>query len=1399
MPRTRAPAVKRTTGSVDLLRIAEGSVNLPAVVTADSSAVPSKAKRRRVENQPSLDELDQAISCFPLGREPSCAAIYVATLPVVLESETSSTSGPDAHVGYFVFPQPWSHPSVVELCRQQGSDAVCVSRGTVSASSKCLRSLAPLLREGHLHVLPTTDDAKLSMQICALRPALEHWKLPGLKAQKLAQVMRDFLHELSPPRAALQEADMYKSLAYNPRAELIDESERSSLLPISLRPYQERAVRWMMCRESSQVRARTLPNAFWAPMGELWWNVLTGYVAADGPPTVEDTSGGILADEMGLGKTVEVISLIHLHTHRITASLSALRRGVRSEVFEDAASACICGNEDPRLQWVQCEECGIWRHTDCAGYQEDCTPPIDLPHLCKPCSSKVLPVVEASEIIDEDLVTVPTTLIVCPTSIVSQWAKELEKHSPGGRPLRVLLYEGTVRKRRLNSKGRARGPVVTEQFRPFHMALYDVVLTTYDVLRNECRYVEPCRTGLRNQKRVLARFQRTPLVGVNWWRVVLDESQMVEGSHTLAATMARSLTAQHRWCVTGTPIRKGLEDAHGLLAFLQIEPFVDSPTNWNHLVALPEAGPRVLQLLRAVMWRTAKEHVVGIEIDLPAPTWTLHKLRFSAVEGYYYEKEQEECDKECIAQLARLSPKTTAHDHDSRQRLRKVSNLLLRLRQACCHPQVGKRKSGMAPLTAATMTISDLREQLLSKATVEVEECVRAVVHSCLGKANLLWLQGDIKSVGELYREVHSIAEGRSEWGTVRVDPLQRMHIVANLRELVETHACVVGRCISDDNLAEIAARIRADYIRKGEEHVLVASAEWSAAVDTAEEVTELLLPSSARAVSWWQEVFGFARKDDDYAARLLNKVRQATDPDGNGARCRDVSGLGAFLLGRLRDLLAARNRLLDGLRSYNSPPSEEAVRQAQECPRCRAPAGRLCDHCHSVGLLNEYEQTLFLPYETGPVHEPADGATGVGSRVPAEAIRIIKAIAAFVKTQGGCRNHRETADAVAKMPEALLEEYNQCTKLYSAQHNRINWLADLQQAATRTQLCRPGERISQAEEHLRVAEAAIPQLLAQHEAQLEKARADLRRRWGQHQFLLSLSVKPTDQCDICFRPAWEEPVVLSCGHVYCATCVMRLVEHRPQETTILCPKCRAKVNKDELCCVDVDGKSRVVVSKLPTPFVPQAEEILVDGDEVPSEDSFLHRFIKGDWGTKIDAVLKLLLSIRDEGQATGDAPQKTLVFSHWIDVLELVARALTANGVQFARIDGAKSVGPVLETFRCPSAGVDILLLPLQSGARGLNITEATHVVFVEPLLNPDVLAQAVGRIHRFGQNRATFVHLFTVAKTIEDSIHYLCQRKLHGSAEVPEHESAQGSDTVSVTDLFALFKDKLHTQPAP
>jgi len=98
---------------------------------------------------------------------------------------------------------------------------------------------------------------------------------------------------------------------------------------------------------------------------------------------------------------------------------------------------------------------------------------------------------------------------------------------------------------------------------PQLLGAYDLIITTYGVLSTELNYCDLPHNNsadgrrFRNPKRFLT--IPSPLPSILWWRVCLDEAQMVEGISSRMSSMALKLQAEHYWCVTGTPINKGLE------------------------------------------------------------------------------------------------------------------------------------------------------------------------------------------------------------------------------------------------------------------------------------------------------------------------------------------------------------------------------------------------------------------------------------------------------------------------------------------------------------------------------------------------------------------------------------------------------------------------------------------------------------------------------------------------------------------------------------------------------------------------------------------------------------------------------------------------------------------------
>lgn len=138
---------------------------------------------------------------------------------------------------------------------------------------------------------------------------------------------------------------------------------------------------------------------------------------------------------------------------------------------------------------------------------------------------------------------------------------------------------------------------------------------------------------------------------------------------------------------------------------------------------------------------------------------------------------------------------------------------------------------------------------------------------------------------------------------------------------------------------------------------------------------------------------------------------------------------------------------------------------------------------------------------------------------------------------------------------------------------------------------------------------------------------------------------------------------------------------------------------------------------------------------------------------SKLEAALERL----DEAVAEG---HRVLVFSQFTSHLRRVAARLEERGIAHSYLDGSTTGrARVIEGFR--SGDAPVFLISLKAGGFGLTLTEADHVIMLDPWWNPAAEAQAIDRAHRIGQDRPVMVHRMVAEDTIEERVLALQERK--------------------------------------
>ena len=290
------------------------------------------------------------------------------------------------------------------------------------------------------------------------------------------------------------------------------------------------------------------------------------------------------------------------------------------------------------------------------------------------------------------------TLIITPPAILQQWKTELEMLAPH---LNVMIYEGVKIEAEKNDNVALLSKCMSQ----------DVVLTTYNVLAKEIHYAETPHRDLRHEKKYEKRM--SPLTQTVWWRVVLDEAQMVESGVSNAAKVAKLIPRELAWCVSGTPVKKDARDLYGLLDFLNYRPYCDLRMQmWDRFVTHHKEIFK--QIFQSLALRHTKDQV-RTELQLPTQKRVIITVPFTQIEEQHYSTLFKEMSDDCGLDVDG-APLTSDWDPESPIVIEKMRTWLTRLRQTCLHPEVGARNrqalgNGKGPLRTVGEVLEVMIEQ----------------------------------------------------------------------------------------------------------------------------------------------------------------------------------------------------------------------------------------------------------------------------------------------------------------------------------------------------------------------------------------------------------------------------------------------------------------------------------------------------------------------------------------------------------------------------------------------------------------------------------------------------------------------------------------------------------------
>lgn len=927
---------------------------------------------------------------------------------------------------------------------------------------------------------------------------------------------------------------------------------------------------------------------------------------------------------------------------------------------------------------------------------------------------------------------IKATLVIVPPAILTQWENELATHSPN---LRVFVYPG-----RQNLDG------------AIQLSDYDAVLVSYPVIASEV-YSAQFDPGKRNtrfwRQRTDIDCLRSPLVQVEWWRVVLDEVQMIHTGVNNAAKVARLVPRVHAWGVTGTPVKNTISDLRGLLFFLDVHPFVELAC-LNRMLASPID-------FRFTMSQLSIRHTkpqVASQLNLPPQRRQLVSLQFSEIERHHYDT---------LYQQFKGRLKQPPTDGASNR----LSSWLLRLRQACCHASlVQSHRDASAPV----LTI----EQVQAKLVDDAED----VVYSKLRHRMTSQLE-----LGQLLDRVDRLSDAIELWE----------NLVREIKQQLEMHEQRL-KLLGDDSA------VRHEFLDKllNEEEELATSDPESPALRTigvrvleashAANYANSRVSGSRRRIRSLQELLhrtlffigtGYYRMNERLEAQGEAPVKHHQEKEA------EYYGLADDLRA---EILAEAAERVEQERRKMLAPDIHYIKNIKEIPQQASVLNAIADFMSGMDI--ELHKILSLPL----LEMDADRDVYADSlNVQERAHELLDILQLVLKdrskaAQGGSspanpkEEKRKWSDSYREMLErrsafqAIVHEMpsisevirrfggNVESDLLALRREIKDWGREI--AATRDLLNARVEYYRQLQMLSdRVVDVEVPpdadirKLVQDKRSAFRRAEQAIAASESKLRYLRSLepvadvrsgSVKPEseehndeDLCPIC-QDTYIMGSLTVCGHKFCTACITRwwAVRHT-------CPLCKRKLAAGDMFKFRKGGDTGLLQGQATVEVHDLSNEIYT---QIPNTlyNELMHQSLVRSYGIKIDTIVRHVKYLRAQ-----DPTAQVVVFSQWAPMLKMLDKALWENGLGAAGIANGGAA-----KFR-QDQNLVCFLLHAKSEAAGLTLVNACHVFLCEPLITTALELQAISRIHRIGQTQPTTVWLFSVENSVEQAILEITTRR--------------------------------------